>query len=166
MKQINRTDLDQILKGNGIKARLAKELRFPVLASDQWKNIELLAVYTKDSNKGVLVLSPGNYITALPFSINRRVADQRTGRLKPIICDFCFTYQKGSNAAVITFAKGAQSSMSHLCCADLLCSSHVRDLTPVSTYSRTQLHEDLDAPQRVERLQQRLKQFIERFEAL
>ncbi|MNY56422.1 hypothetical protein D3C86_1925030 [compost metagenome] len=92
----------------------------------------------------------------VPFRLQARKASSMTGRVEAIICDFCSTWQRGSNSAVITFDRSDKSSRSYLCCADLLCSLHVRDLTTQAALSRTQLREQVTPERRVERLRESL----------
>ena len=88
--------------------------------------------------------------------------DSATGRYRAIICDFCYTWQPGSNAASITFKQAVtNNSIRWLCCVDLDCSRHVRTLTKASVVSRAQLREDITNEGRVLRLKQRLIEKID-----
>jgi hypothetical protein len=154
MKQLSRDDFPILLKQAGIKLRLQRELRF-VPETYSWADSELLAVTTRSGNEGILLVGDET-LHIVPFEIKRSLTDTRTGRSKPITCDFCHTWQKGGNAASITFARTDKTSTTYLCCADLACSMHVRDKTPEAQLSRTQLHEDMTTIQRVERLRRNL----------
>ena len=89
------------------------------------------------------------------------VADKATGRSKPITCDFCLTWQRGSNAGRITFERASDKhKFTYLCCGDLQCSLHIRGQTPQAMLSRTQLREDTTVEQRIARLQERVMRII------
>ena len=155
MKYISRNDFPLLLKEHHIKPRLQREVRFvPDLVA--WDELELLAITTRSANEGVLLVEL-NGLLMIPFEIKRKLIDTRTGRSKPITCDFCYTWQKGGNAAAITFSRPDKTSVTFLCCADLACSMHVRGKTPESALSRSQLHEDMTVEQRIMRLRQKLQ---------
>lgn len=164
MKQLSLDDFTALIAQAKLKPRLKAELRFVAstvgMSVEDWHNTEFLAVTTRSAAKGVVLLSPGETIYVLPFELTKSLVDKRTGRAQPIICDFCRSWQPGSNAGSITFYKDKQSmnSVTFLCCADLQCSKHVRGLTVASKLSRAQLREDLTSEQRVERLKERLQQ--------
>lgn len=162
MKQLNKDQLEPLLKDARVKPRLIRDLKFQP-DNIEWSDRELVAIYAKNDNEGILILSPGEGVQILPFTISRRITDKQTGRSKAVICDFCFTYQAGSNAGRVTFPDlDGLRSTGYLCCADLQCSANVRTLTPASLRSRTQLHEDLTTEQRIERLKHKLQAIIER----
>lgn len=100
------------------------------------------------------------------MSYLKKVIDFKTGRRRAIICDFCYTWQPGSNAASITFSTNAKRKIRFMCCADLKCSQHVRTLTKASIVSRTQLRENMTNETRVLRLKQRLKEKIGQLDLL
>lgn len=161
MKQISTEVLGQLLKQARVKSRLIKDLRFQPEAIVNWGELELLAIFARSHYEGVLLISPSEVITVVPFTLSSYLTNTKTGRTKPAICDFCYTYQGSGGAARITFMhRDSRKSISFLCCADLRCSLHVRDQTFASTRSRTQLHEDMTPEQRVARLQRRLQQLI------
>ena len=64
----------------------------------------------------------------IPFQLAPRTA-KTNGSIAAIICDICATWRRGPESAVITFPKGDRSMVSHLVCADLECSLHVRAMT-------------------------------------
>ena len=133
-------------------------------ADSEWAELEYVAVADRTNDKGILLFETkasdngvASEFSATPYELSRRVFDRQTGRSKPIICDFCYTWQAGANAGRITFVrKFDQHSFTFLCCADLACSAHVRGKTPQATLSRAQLHEDLTPEQRIARLRQKL----------
>src|SRR6185437_10684353 len=129
---------------------------------EDWHETELLAITDRNNTKGALLIAPDDIVHAAAYEISRGIANKQTGRAQPIICDFCRTWQTGSNAGRITFQKDTRSlhSISFLCCADLKCSQHVRDKTNASHTSRAQLREDLTSEQRVTRLKERLRQIL------
>jgi hypothetical protein len=101
----------------------------------------------------------------VPFELTTKIADKITGRTKAIICDFCYTWQRGGNAGRITFHRPSDGhSFTFLCCADLNCGLHVRGKTPAATLSRAQLHEDLTPEQRVSRLSNKLQAVMTQLE--
>lgn len=159
MKQFDRETLIALLKAHRVKPRLIRDIRFVPDEVGYWPEREMLAVFTKSGNEGVLLIEQDGILTVLPFERGKRIVDTRTGRSKPITCDFCKTWQRGSNAATISFPQPG-GSKGYLCCADLDCSLHVRDLTPQSALSRTQLYEDIDVPRRIARLQASLHTLI------
>lgn len=159
MKNISREEFLLLLKQARIKQRLQRELRFTP-ESIVWQDREMLAITTRSGNEGILLIEQGSLVV-VPFEIKRALTDTRTGRSKPITCDFCHTWQRGGNAASITFARDSQTSVTFLCCADLACSLHVRDRTPEAALSRTQLHEDMATVQRIARLRRNLHKITE-----
>ena len=153
------SQFELLLQEAKIKPRLLRELRFD--PTEAWNGRELLAVQTRNRDDGVLIISLEN-IFVTPYTISRRLVDKQTGRSKPVVCDFCFTWQAGGNAARITFARQTDMhAVTLLCCADLDCSSHVRDKTRASIISRAQLHEDLSERQRADRLKLKLQDLTE-----
>ncbi|HEU5121698.1 MAG TPA: FBP domain-containing protein [Candidatus Saccharimonadales bacterium] len=157
MKTLTRDEFANLLNEANVKPRLKRELRFVPEEITNWEIRDFLAVTTKGGGEGVLIV-PHEHTYVVPFQLQRRRPND-AGRTEAIICDICATWQRGSNSAIITFFK-EKSSMSYLCCADLLCSLHVRDLTPASTLSRTQLREHNTTEDRIERLLARLQQIL------
>lgn len=157
MRSITREDLDALLKQANIKPRLRRELRFVPEEITHWNERDFLAVLNKSKSEGVLIVPQGEIMRVLPFRLQKRTANA-SGRVEAIICDFCATWQRGSNSAVISIVDSDKSSRSFLCCQDLECSLHVRSLTPASAISRTQLRETMTVDDRVARLKQRLNE--------
>lgn len=150
MKPLSRDEFAVLIKKARIKPRLVRDLRFIPEEISDWEQRDFLAVMTKSGAEGVFIM-PGHGVKA--FEFHKRVA--KSGRVTPIICEFCSTWQRGSNSAIIAFIT-KNGSISHLVCADLLCSLHVRDKTTASRLSRAQLREDIEPEGRVRRLQAKL----------
>jgi hypothetical protein len=156
MKPINRDELAQLVQDARIKPRLARELRFVPEEIHDWQDRDYIAVMNRSRNAGVLIYPERRQVT--PFTLQRRKPNT-AGRIAPIICDICATWRRGSESSVITFPKG-RSSVSFLCCEDLLCSLHVRDRTEAAVLSRTQLRENITTEARIERLTRRLRSLL------
>jgi hypothetical protein len=160
MKQFTAQEFITLLQQASIKPRVRRDIRFVPDAVTDLSDRELLAVSTKSGREGVLVIELDNVVSVYSYELLTRVADA-TGRSKPITCDFCHTWQRGSNAGRITFTRKSDGhTLTFLCCGDLACSLHVRGKTPQALLSRTQLHEDLTNEQRVKRLQQKLQKLM------
>ena len=169
MQKPTEDSLRGLLEVTPIRRKLRQELRLGTsmlgVEEDAWADRELFAVYTKSRNEGVLWVETVNVQALLPFSLSRGLRDTATGRSKPVICDFCRSWQRGSNIARITLypVPKLHDTFGLLVCADLECSLHCRTLTPAGKLSRTQLREDLDDAARARRLQARLDEFVSRF---
>jgi hypothetical protein len=165
MRTFNQEQFGLILQQVDMKPRLKKELKFVnsiAHLSEDWSDYELIAITDRTGNKGVLVLQPEDALYVTPYELSRRIIDSKTGRGRAIICDFCYTWQPGSNAASITFTHpGTKHLIRFLCCGDLACSQHVRTATKASVVSRTQIREDLSDDDRIARLKTRLTKKIE-----
>lgn len=157
MTPFGKDQLQQLGKENGVKPRLMSELRFAPEQINDWDERDFLAVANKSANEGILVV--GDDYRVVPFLLRPRTANVQ-GRKEAIICDICATWQRGSHSAIMTLQKQGRR-VSFLVCSDLLCSLHVRDRTPASTLSRTQLHETISTVRRIERLRRRLSEIIE-----
>ena len=150
-----------------ISKSLQRQLNLSILADmpeSYWERYELFGLPTKNNSAGILFLEPHDDLYAIAYEINAIPAGT-TGRTKPIICDFCKTWQTGGRAGSITFRteRRSSNSISFLCCLDLACSLHVRDLTAASKSSRAQLREDITPGHRVERLRAKIASLIEKF---
>ncbi len=156
MNQITRDEFAKLLKDHTISRRLRNSLRYVPEEITHWSEREFLAVTDKAGNEGVLLWGA----KVLPFVVAKRTANAK-GRVEAIICDFCATWQRGTNSATITFKKDSKTTVSYLVCADLECSLHVRGLTKASSLSRTQLREQITSTQRIERLGQRLHKTLD-----
>lgn len=159
MRQIAKKTLESLLDEFGIKKKLRTELKFAPDTIGDWDERDFIAITDRHRSQGVLIAEL-NTLFVVPFRLQARKASSMTGRVEAIICDFCSTWQRGSNSAVITFDRSDRSSRSYLCCADLLCSLHVRDLTTQAKLSRTQLREQTTPARRVERLRMNLERIV------
>lgn len=170
MNILTQEKFNDLIKQAYVKPRLKKEVRFVAstanLSDSDWEERELLSIADRTGSKGVLLIQPDEELFIISYEISNGLTDKSTGRSKPVICDFCRTWQAGNNAARITFRKDLQSlnSSTFLCCADLACSSHVRGKTLAAKNSRAQIREDLNNEQRVERLKNYLRNFITEME--
>ena len=153
----------QVLEHASIRPRTKREVRFAssVVGMDEeaWAHTELIPISDRSGNKGVLVMENNGRLYATSYEISRGITS-KTGKAQPIICDFCRTWQTGSRSGSITLQKPGRDagSITFLCCADLLCSQHVRNLTSATKTSRSQLREDMTNEQRIARLEQRIEE--------
>jgi hypothetical protein len=154
MRAITRDDFADLVKTANIKPRVRRDMRFVPEDITDWEDRDFLAVMNRSKSEGVLVAPFDTYYIA-PFQLQKRKPNS-VGRTEAIICDFCVTWQRGSNSAIISFTR-EKSTVSFLCCGDLLCSLHVRNKTPAAKISRTQLRENNTVQQRVERLRTKLE---------
>jgi hypothetical protein len=157
MHTVTREEFETLLKQASIKPRLRRELRFVPEEIAHWNERDFLAVLNKSKSEGVLIILRAEAVRVLPFRLQKRTANA-SGRVEAIICDFCASWQRGSNSAIISIIESDKSSRSFLCCQDLDCSLHVRDLTPAAAVSRAQLRETMTVEDRVERLKRRLRE--------
>ena len=169
MRALNLDTFADLIQLAHVKARLRRELRFTSstdsIPTEEWPELELVAVSDRSGNEGVLLIELDAQLYVVPYELSIRMADLQTGRSKPVICDICNTWQSGANSARITFTHTKSlHKIGFLCCADLACSRHVRSKTKASILSRTQLHEDLNNAQRVDRLKRKLQGLAERLD--
>ena len=162
MQRLTQESFQQIIDTAPIKPRIKREVRFTTsvahLDDEAWGHTEVLPITDRSGNRGVLLFqAEEGVLYATSYEISRGITSS-TGKAQPIICDFCRTWQTGSRSGGVTLQKPGRDtgSISFLCCADLECSKHVRNLTAASQTSRSQLREDLDNDQRIARLKQRL----------
>lgn len=167
MKVISAESFEASLKTAQIKPRFKRDLKFRASTEQMdgmtWSETELLAVWNKSKNGGILLLQPGDDLYIVPFDATKTSIDT-TGRSKPVICDLCFTWRTSSSGGFVTFypEKSGDNSLSLLCCLDLRCSDNVRTKTSAAIKSRSQLRENMTNEDRTERLSQRLDVFIQR----
>lgn len=163
MQHLTSETFSEIVSVTIVRPRLKRDLRFTAatkhLDNTQWHSTELLGISDRTGVKGVLIMQPDDTPYAVAYELTRGIASKSTGRAQPVICDFCRTWQRGSNAASITLQPDYRTgaSTTFLCCADLDCSRHARTQTSASNLSRAQLREDLDDERRVARLKDRLR---------
>ncbi len=163
MKSVTQQEFNELVEHSTLKPRIKRELRFvSSTAGVDWQHRDYVPVSDRSGNKGVLLLTKDSDYYLLPYEIKRGLSSSFTGAAQPIICDLCRTWQSGTRAGSITFSlPHKKGTVSHLCCADLLCSSHVRGTTSASKTSRSQLREHIAPEERVERLQNRLSRLID-----
>lgn len=164
MIPIDRPQFSKLIMRFILKPRLLKALRFIPEQIDSWQERDFLAVTTKSGLEGVLVIGDVHQ-SVVTFSLSP-LAAASDGSRKPVICDICRTWRRGTEAGRITFLKPDGTNVAFLCCLDLQCSLHVRDKTAASALSRAQLSENLTPEQRVERLRQKLHETVSNFAAL
>lgn len=167
MKKLTPESFKELIDAANIRPRIKREVRFAASTADMsaetWEQTEVLAISDRAGNKGVLLLCGAADTTyAVAYELSRGITST-TGRAQPIICDFCRTWQTGSRSGSVTLQKPGRDagSVTFLCCADLQCSRHVRNLTAAAKTSRSQLREDIDNDQRVARLKQRIEEVVE-----
>lgn len=147
----------ETIQGSGYKKSLINKLK---LSSELNGFLEFELVPIFDNKGHGLVLLKGNAndgYKVLRFESSALKADTKTGRYKPVICDLCFTWKRGSTISRTNFSSSNKDSkkVGLLCCSKLNCSLHVRSLTEDAKLSRAQLKEDLDDNERVIRLKKR-----------
>ena len=149
----------------GVKPRLKNSLRFiqstEAMTDEQWANRELLPITDRTGTNGVLLIGLENELHILPYELHSGITSSSTGRSQSIICDFCKTWQYGNKSGSIRFRKDRVTTVAYLCCEDLKCSLHVRNLTTEAFTSRAQLREDISIEQRIERLRVNLQTLVE-----
>jgi len=156
MELPTRQELETRLKDAHISKRLMRDIRYVPEEINNVDKRDLLTITTKSGNEGVLIF--GDHL--VQFSLERR-RPNTAGRVEAILCDICATWQRGTNSAVLTFKISSTHTISHLVCADLDCSLHVRDLTDASKLSRTQLRESITPDGRIARLHERLEAMLQ-----
>lgn len=170
MRAITNQDVESCINQSTAKRNLRKNIRpnssLSVVAAVDWMNLDFIAIPSRNNKEGILIIDLANTLYAAPYELSPLRGDSESGRLKPVICDFCRTWQTGSRAASISFHPDPRSvnSIGFLCCADLKCSLHVRDKTADSKTSRSQLRENLTTEERIQRLQNKLEGLIKRLQ--
>lgn len=165
MRVIDTKLTEKIIDALKLNKNLQKRLNTSVFKSmpeTAWQYYEVISLPTKDDAAGVLCIEVQDDVYAVPYELSV-VGSKSTGRAQPIICDFCKTWQAGGRAGNITFRTTRRSlnSVSYLCCLDLKCSLHVRNMTEAAKSSRAQLREDISQHQRIQRLKDRLAMLVE-----
>lgn len=128
------------------------------------KDYEVKSFYLERKKVGLLFLKTnGNYYAA-KMTKSYITADQ-TGRVKPIICDLCYTRMPGSKIAQVTFQRKFDGhSNTWLLCSDLTCSMHARELTAESQDSKKLLGENISINIKIKRLEKHISNIIEALE--
>lgn len=166
IRVLDTQQIQNILTSLKVSKGLRRRLSFAVVRetpTSAWGDYEVFGLSTKDGAAGILLIELQGELYATTYEIGY-VGDKLTGRAKPVICDFCKTWQAGGRAGSITFYTERRSlnSISFLCCLDLNCSLHVRDMTEAAKSSRAQLREDVSPERRIERLKDKLALLTER----
>lgn len=168
MRALSLDDLNTCIDNSSAKKSLKRNIRpSPIvtnLSADDWQDLDFLTIPSRDKRHGLLIMETLEGIFAIPYELSPLKGDSSTGRLKPVICDLCKTWQTGSRAATISFRPDPRSlnTIGFLCCADLQCSLHVRDKTVDSKTSRAQLRENIGVEERINRLRSKLDSLIKR----
>jgi hypothetical protein len=151
------------LLSNGFKKKKLADYSIPYVFTDHNFEPELIPFCDKSGTAGILLLRNQGRILAASYELKRLKAS-KSGALKPIICDFCYTLQAGARIALVTFNLNREKTrtVAYYCCADLACSLHVRGLTEILDFAKSQLREDISIDDRVLRL---LKKSAAIFEA-
>ncbi len=146
---------------NGFKRRITAA-PLTLMHDDEWSNYELFSVPTKDGAAGIVFIESNGLLYGAAYE-SSPVKDPVTGRSKSVICDFCKTWQAGGRASYLVFRtkRGSADVIGFLCCTDLKCSLHVRDMTDAAHVSRAQLREDITREQRIERLRRKLNAVVD-----
>jgi hypothetical protein len=121
---------------------------------------EVSCFYVDRKQTGLLFfLSDGDYYAA-KISKSSVTAD-KSGRLKPIICDLCYTRMPGSKIAKVTAVRKTDShSFTWLMCDNLDCSLNSREKTTESEDSKKILGENITIDQRIRRLEKHIKNIV------
>lgn len=171
MRKLDKDTFGGLLKSStNIKPRFKKDVRFTSSVADiddsEWSERELIAIYDKSKNKGILLIQPYDALYMIAFEAGTSVRDTVSGRSKAVICDFCYTWRAGGNAGLVSFYADSHSinSTSQLCCFDLECSRHARTQTKDALVSRAQLREHISDSDRVVRLRKHLQSFVEKLQ--
>lgn len=166
MRVLDAQQIQNILADMRVSKALLRQLNFSAVREmfdSAWGDYEIFGLPTKNESAGVLFIEMQGNLYATTYELGQ-VGDKLTGRAKPVICDFCKTWQAGGRAGSITFRLERRSlnSVSFLCCLDLKCSLHVRDMTEAAKSSRAQLREDVTREHRIERLNGKLALLVQR----
>ena len=166
MQVINKELVQRILIDRRASKPFLRRFSFAMLHAvgpEFWKNFEIVGMSTKDGNAGVLLVELDNTLYATLYEMSS-MSRNASGATKPIICDFCKTWQAGGRAGSITFRRKSRtlSSITLLCYLDLECSLYVRNMTAAAKTSRSQLREDVTTEYRIERLRTNLMTLVDR----
>ena len=125
------------------------------------KNYEVSSFYLDRKKVGLLFLKLNGGYYATKMTKSNITADQ-TGRIKPVICDLCYTRMPGSKIAQVTFQRKLDGhSNTWLLCSDLSCSMNARELTAESEDSKKLLGENISIDIKIERLEKHIATIIE-----
>ena len=163
MKRINQDSLNKLLKREGINQRVLSKLRTKILDDLDWNNLDFFTLTNKSKKRGLLIYQSGNQVLIRSYSIRPKPANL-SGQNKPMVCDICRTWRRGSSIGFMTITKSQNQNkeIGNYVCFKLDCSLHVRDMTPQSKLSKTQIREDLDRKAKIVRLNRNLKSILTR----
>lgn len=133
---------------------------FDKIYDTQNSNYEVSCFYVDRKQTGLLFLlcDGDHYVTKVSKS---SVTADKSGRLRPIICDLCYTRMPGSKITrVTTIRKTDSHSFTWLMCNNLDCSLHSREKTIESENSKKILGENITIEQRVRRLEKHIKNIV------
>lgn len=138
------------------KAVIAKlEKFYPTMS-----RYEVNAIHLEGKLEGLLFLFHDGEYYVSRYSQSLLKADV-SGRLKPVVCDFCFTRLPGSKISRASFAvHDTTKRVAWLCCKDFQCSRHARQLTEESLVSSKLIGEDIVVDKKVDRLNRRIAELI------
>lgn len=133
---------------------------FDKIFNTQNSDNEVSCFYIDRKQTGLLfLLSDDNYYVT-KISKSSLTAD-KSGRIKPIICDLCYTRMPGSKIAKVTAERKTDShSFTWLICNNLGCSLHSREKTTESEDSKKILGENITIDQRIRRLEKHIKNIV------
>lgn len=125
------------------------------------KSYEVKSFYLERKKVGLLFLRLNGSYYATKMTKSSITAD-RSGRVKPVICDLCYTRMSGSKIAQVTFQRELDGhSNTWLLCSDLTCSMHARELTAESEHSKKLLGENISIDAKIERLEKHIANIVE-----
>lgn len=134
---------------------------FEKVYSSNDKSYEVSSFYLERKKVGLLFFKLNGGYYAARITKSNITADQ-TGRVKPVICDLCYTRMPGSKIAQVTFHRKFDGhSNTWLLCSDLTCSMHARELTAESEDSKKLLGENISIDTKIERLEKHIANIVE-----
>ncbi len=125
------------------------------------KSYEVKSFFLERKRVGLLFLrlNGGYYATKMTKS---SITADVSGRVKPVICDLCYTRMPGSKIAQVTFQREFDGhSNTWLLCTDLSCSMHAREMTIESVDSKNLLSENVSIDTKIERLEKHITNIVE-----
>lgn len=133
---------------------------FDKIFNAQNSDNEVSCFYIDRKQTGLLFLLSEDdyYVTKISKS---SVTTDKSGRIKPIICDLCYTRMHGSKIAKVTAVRKTDShSFTWLICNNLDCSLHSREKTTESEDSKKILGENITIDRRIRRLEKHIKNIV------
>lgn len=166
MNVLNEKIFAGMMDTSGFRARFKRDLQFKASVADfpdlDWSQLELLPVWNRSGNGGILVFQPNDQLYCLPFEIQRQLMNGASQA--SMICNFCCTWHNNNGAGLLLYYPPDLqdgNTVGTNVCYDLKCSEHVRTKTDAAIRSRVQLPETMTEDARIRRLKLRLTQFIE-----